>query len=163
MTHFAIGRGSRFLVAGLLLGATALLSPGASAGECPADQVKQGVRQSGETEPKGVSDTVLSHIDLATQAVKLEDTQFRMRRLVVEPGGVVPWHSHGERPALIYIVSGAITEYSSNCAVPIEHKAGDAAKESVGLAHWWKNNSNEPVVLISSDILHVKKDDAKVM
>ena len=27
----------------------------------------------------------------------IKDRKFRMRKLVVEPGGIVPWHSHGER------------------------------------------------------------------
>ena len=76
----------------------------------------------------------------------------RMRRLDIKPGGEVAWHSHGERPALIYIVSGSITEYSSHCQVPIVHKTGELSVEQGGLSHWWKNTSNEPVVLISADI-----------
>ena len=51
-----------------------------------------------------------------------------MRRLAIKPGGVVPWHSHDDRPALIYVVVGEITEYASNCAVPIVHKAGEVAR-----------------------------------
>ena len=37
----------------------------------------------------------------------------------------MPWHSHEDRPALIYIVSGSIHEYESNCSVAVEHKAGE--------------------------------------
>src|SRR2546429_1060354 len=40
-----------------------------------------------------------------------------------------PWHSHGERPALIYIIEGEIVEYASNCAAPITHKAGERSEE----------------------------------
>nr|MBA3812485.1 cupin domain-containing protein [Caulobacteraceae bacterium] len=76
----------------------------------------------------------------------------RLRRLVVQPGGVVPWHSHADRPALIMTVSGAITEYRSTCAVGIEHPAGDVAKESGGISHWWKNNGSVPAELIAADI-----------
>ena len=39
----------------------------------------------------------------------------------------MPWHSHGDRPAIIYIAEGEIVEYASNCAVPIVHKAGEIA------------------------------------
>ena len=39
------------------------------------------------------------------------------RKLTIEPGGVVPWHSHGDRPAIIYIAEGEIVEYASNCAL----------------------------------------------
>jgi quercetin dioxygenase-like cupin family protein len=43
----------------------------------------------------------------------------------------VPWHSHEDRPALIYVVSGTIFEYASNCAVPIEHKTGEVSVEKL--------------------------------
>ena len=33
------------------------------------------------------------------EAVGVNNRLFRLRRLVVQPGGVVPWHSHGNRPA----------------------------------------------------------------
>jgi hypothetical protein len=36
--------------------------------------------------------------------------------------------------------------------VPIEHKTGELSVEKGGLSHWWKNTSNQPVVLISADI-----------
>jgi quercetin dioxygenase-like cupin family protein len=75
-----------------------------------------------------------------------------MRRLEIEPGGIVPWHSHAERPAIIYVVSGTIEEYSSDCAVPIVHKAGDVSAEAKDISHWWKNTGTETVVLISADL-----------
>ena len=83
----------------------------------------------------------------------VQDRTFRMRRLVIQPGGIVPWHSHGDRPAIIYIIEGEATEYASNCAVPIVHKAGEVATETHGTSHWWKNNGTAVVTLISADLL----------
>ena len=143
--------------------AAALFSTTALAGECPADKVSANAMKSGATEAVGVSDEVLSHIDLSKEALKLEDHTFRLRRLVIQPDGVVPFHSHSDRPALIYVVEGSITEYNSNCAVPILHHAGEASMESIGLSHWWKNNSGKPVVLISADIIEDKSDDQHSM
>jgi quercetin dioxygenase-like cupin family protein len=77
---------------------------------------------------------------------------------VIEPGGVVPWHSHADRPAQIYIVSGTIEEYASTCAVPIVHRAGDVAPETHNTSHWWKNTGSETVILIFADILHDESD-----
>ena len=105
------------------------------------------------TMPKGVTDDVLSSIDLGGE-IGVAGRQLRTRRLVVQPGGVVPLHSHKDRPALIYTVSGSITEYSSACAAPIEHKAGDISREADGLSHYWVNNGSEPAVLLSSDVFH---------
>ena len=151
------------LLAGVLAGSAALAPSIATAGECPADKVGANSLKDAATAPVGVTDTVLSHIDLSKEAVKLNDRMFRLRRLEVQPGGIVPLHSHGDRPALIYVVSGTINEYSSNCTVPIVHKAGEAAKESIGLSHWWKNTGSEVVVLLSADLLHVKKEDGQTM
>ena len=88
----------------------------------------------------------------------MADHQMRLRKLEIKPGGIVSWHSHGDRPALIYIIEGEILEYASNCAVPIVHKAGDVAPETSATAHWWKNTGTKTVVLISADILHDQKD-----
>jgi quercetin dioxygenase-like cupin family protein len=148
-----------FAVSGILAGATAILSTTAFAGGCPAGKlVADGQGQKpGATRPAGVTDTVLASIDLGKQMVAANDHQFRMRRLVIQPGGVVPWHSHADRPALIYIVQGEIFEYASDCAVPILHKAGEVARDA-DVSHWWKNTSKHAVVLISADILHDSKD-----
>ena len=113
-----------FAISGILAGATAILSTTAFAGGCPADKlVADGQGQkAGATKPVGVTDTVLAAIDLSKQMVAANDHQFLMRRLVIQPGGVVPYHSHADRPALIYIVQGEIFENTSDCAVPILHK-----------------------------------------
>ena len=50
----------------------------------------------------------------------------------IQPGGIVPLHSHADRPALIMVNQGQIFEYSSKCTVPIPHKAGEIARESNG-------------------------------
>jgi quercetin dioxygenase-like cupin family protein len=144
------------IVAGAALAST---TSAMAAGDCPADKiVADGKGQAmGPTEPKGVTDTVLAAIDLAKEKVQLTDHQFRMRRLEIQPGGVVPWHSHADRPALIYVVSGEITEYASTCAIPLVHKAGEVSVDA-GRSHWWKNTGKTPVVLISSDILHDSHD-----
>ncbi|WP_087000626.1 cupin domain-containing protein [Rhizobium sullae] len=125
----------------------------AYAGECPADQVAENGMQPGEMMPKDVTDDIVSSIDLSPKGDAWKNSALRMRKLVVQPGGVVPWHSHETRPANILIVSGSITEYRSTCKVPIEHKAGDVTAEFGALSHWWKNNGGEPAVLYSADIL----------
>lgn len=160
-------QGARMIRTGLCAAALvtgSALSLPALAGECPADKVSPGVRTQGETQPKGVTDTVLASIDLSKEKVNLGDHQLRTRKLVIRPGGVVPWHSHEDRPALIYIVSGTIEEYASNCSVPIVHKAGEVSVEKSGVQHWWKNTGKTPVVLLSSDVFHaMPKADAHMM
>lgn len=152
---------------GLVAGAFSFAAGAAFAGECPADKrVADGQGQKMVAYgPKGVKDVVRNAIDLSKQpAVALADRLLRIRQLDIEPGGIVPWHSHDERPAQIYIVSGEIVEYASNCAVPIVHRAGDISSEAKGTSHWWQNHTKAPVTLISVDVFHDKSGaDKKVM
>ena len=149
--------GRTVALAGLVLGATTALSA-AIAGECPADKVKANAREPVNLAATGVTDTVLASIDLAKEPIKADGRQQRVRKLVIQPGGIVPWHSHDDRPALIYVIEGEINEYNSNCAVPIVHKAGDVARETRGTSHWWKNFGDQTVTLLSFDILHDQND-----
>jgi len=148
--------GRTLLIAGVALGAS-LMASAAFAAECSADQKKPDARAPVDLKPVGVTDTVIAMIDVDEQQ-GIKDRKFRMRKLTVEPGGVVPWHSHGERPAIIYIIEGEINEYASNCAVPIVHPAGDVVAETKEVSHWWKNLGDKTVVLISADLLKDPND-----
>jgi quercetin dioxygenase-like cupin family protein len=143
--------------AAFLAGASMLAATTASANGCPANEMGQNALSNAPTKPVGVTDVVLEKIDLSKQMVKLQDHQLRIRRLEIQPGGIVPLHDHADRPALIYIVSGEITEFASDCKTGIVHKAGETSRDA-DLKHWWKNTSKKPVVLISADILHDAMD-----
>jgi len=149
-----------FTSLGIAAAAISIGSATASAGACPANKVvADGLGQkAGATKPKSLTDKVLTRIDLVNEPVMLKDHALRLRRLVIKPGGIVPWHSHTDRPAIIYIISGKITEYRSTCATPILHKAGESTGEVKGTSHWWKNTGKKTVVLLSADLFHDKDD-----
>lgn len=130
----------------------------AQAGECPADKRKTNAREPVNMAAVGVTDTTLASIDLGKEPAKLKDRELRFRKMVIEPGGIVPWHSHHDRPALIYVAEGEILEFASNCAGPIHHKAGEVARETSEVSHWWKNLGDKPVVLFIGDVRHDKND-----
>lgn len=126
----------------------------ALAGECPADKIVadgQG-QKPGPATPKDVRDVVRASTDLSKEPLALAGRLFRLRQLDIKPDGIVPWHSHDNRPAMIYIVSGEVVEYASSCAVPIVHRAGDIAPEKNGTSHWWQNTGKSDAVLISVDL-----------
>ncbi len=143
------GRFGRVLLAGVAL--ASFTASTAFAGECPPDQKKADARASVDVGHDGITDTVIATIDVEKEPANIKDTKFRMRRLTIEPGATVPWHSHGERPAIIYIIEGEIEEYASNCAVPIVHKAGEVVAETSEVSHWWKNTSNNTVATEGSE------------
>jgi quercetin dioxygenase-like cupin family protein len=129
----------------------------AMAGECPANQrVADGKGQKpGPTAPKDVTDKIIAMTDLTKEQLGIKDRLFRARQLEIKPGGIVPWHSHADRPAMIYVVSGEIVEYASTCAVPIVHRAGEVTAERAPTSHWWQNTGTVPVVLISVDLFRI--------
>jgi quercetin dioxygenase-like cupin family protein len=151
-------RAKQFVAAAAAVIAGVALASIAMAGECPTDKRGVNVTKPSAAAASGVADVVLTSIDLSKEKLALADHQLRLRRLVIEPNGIVAWHSHEDRPAIIYIISGEIYEHASNCAVPILHRAGDVTPERSGTAHWWQNTGKETVVLLSADILHDAKD-----
>lgn len=140
--------------------ALAALAPHAYAGECPADKVAANALAGAPTAPVGVVDMELSAIDLAKENVKLDQRRLRLRHMTIAPGGIVPLHSHADRPALIMVNAGEIYEHNSKCALPILHKAGDIAREFLGTQHWWRNEGKVAVDLTIADIVNDKKPDA---
>ena len=141
------------LAAALSLGSVAqAAAPGAPDAMCPAGQMRADARTSGETMPSKVTDTELNTLALGGEIKGLDNRRLRLRRLVIQPGGVVPWHSHTDRPALLMTVSGEVTEYRNTCAVGIVHKAGDVTAEKKGTSHWWKNTGKTVAVILAADI-----------
>ena len=73
-----------------------------------------------------------------------------MRIETLEPGGMLALHSHENRPAVEYVLSGSATEFRGDAEKP--YKAGDAVLADKGTTHWWRNDGTEPAVFIAVDI-----------
>lgn len=123
----------------------------AFAGQCPAGQERANALSNHPTAPSMVTDDVIGSVDLGRE-IGVNGRDLRLRRLVVQPGGIVPYHSHQGRPALIITVSGEITEFRSTCGVGIVHHAGEVAREADGISHYWVNEGTAPAILLSADV-----------
>lgn len=132
----------------------ALLASGsASAGSCPKDKMLTTPRDIESKDSVAVSRETLSTVKL-TGWRGLGDLFLRTRRLTIAGKGVVPTHSHDDRPSIVYIVKGELVEHSTLCSVPITHKAGEWTPEfGAGHAHWWENKTDQEAVVTSSDIV----------
>lgn len=106
----------------------------------------------GPSEPKGISFKEIGNIDLSAEIPGLEGRNLRARFWTIEPGGIVPVHSHADRPAHIYVVSGTIIEHASDKDEPITYGPGDISVEDEGVVHWWINEGDVPVELMAVDI-----------
>jgi len=97
---------ARVLTLAVAIAGSMVAASAAVAGECPADKMKANTREKVDYKPVGVSDVTLGSIDLGKQPAHIEGRELRFRKLTIEPGGIVPWHSHDDRPALIFVEAG---------------------------------------------------------
>jgi quercetin dioxygenase-like cupin family protein len=108
--------------------------------------------QTAPSENKGMNVAPISGFDLGKQGLNdLNQRQMRIRRITIAPGGVAALHSHAQRPALSYILSGTLTEHRKD-APDRTYKAGEVITESTDVEHWAENKGSEPVVLVSVDL-----------
>ena len=149
----------RAIVLTLALG-LGLMSTAALAETCPPEHRLTTPRVLDAIPSKSLTREVIANIRLEGWR-DMGGFVFRMRRLEMPPGGFVPTHSHDDRPAIVYLVKGTVTEHNSLCAVPIVHTSGSVTEEfGEGFSHWWENTGNEVVTFISTDILPYDSDAA---
>jgi quercetin dioxygenase-like cupin family protein len=110
----------------------------------------------GPTKPKGISAKSLGEADLTGELPGLENRNLRARLWTMEPGGIVPVHSHVDRPAYVYVLEGEVTEHRSDDDKPHVFGAGALSVEAGGVVHWWENTGGTTVKLIAVDLFHKK-------
>jgi quercetin dioxygenase-like cupin family protein len=63
-------------------------------------------------ETKGVTVKLLATVDLGPEIKGMAGRQLRMRMVTFEPGGIFgPIHDHKDRPGIVYILQGTITDH----------------------------------------------------
>ena len=105
-------------------------------------------------ETKGVTVKLLAALDLGLEIEGMEGRQLRMRMVTIEPGGVFgPIHDHKDRPGMVYILQGTITDHRNG--VDKEYGPGVGWPEDKDTLHWLENRGTTPAVEISVDIVRV--------
>ncbi|HEU0284821.1 MAG TPA: hypothetical protein VFR52_06735, partial [Sphingomicrobium sp.] len=82
---------SKLATAAIAVAAIGGFASPAAAAQCPTAGTSD--LAGAPTMPKGVTDDVLGSINLGSE-IGVDGRQLRTRRLVVQPGGIVPVHSH---------------------------------------------------------------------
>jgi quercetin dioxygenase-like cupin family protein len=103
-------------------------------------------------ETKGVSVKLLAALDLGPEIEGMAGRQLRMRMVTFEPGGVFgPVHDHKDRPGMVYILQGTITDHRNGAAK--DYGPGVGWPEDKSTTHWLENRGTTPAVEISVDIV----------
>jgi quercetin dioxygenase-like cupin family protein len=109
-------------------------------------------QQEPPTESKGVQTDPPVAIDLGPEIEGMQGRQLRIRKLAIEPGGIIGIHSHKDRPDVSYLVQGTLTEYRAGGYVKV--RVGDTLNSSgKEVTHWLENKGTTQAVLIVADIL----------
>ena len=102
-------------------------------------------------ETRGVTVKQLAAVDLGPEVEGLAGRELRMRIVTIEPGGVLgPIHDHRDRPGVVYILQGTITDHRNGIAK--DYGPGVGWPEDRNTTHWLENRGPIPAVEISVDI-----------
>lgn len=110
--------------------------------------------RSGQPAPEtsGVTVKVLAALDLGPEIEGMSGRQLRMRLVTIEPGGVFgPIHDHRDRPGMVYVLQGTITDHRDGVAK--EYGPGVGWPEDMRTTHWLENRGTTPAAEISVDIV----------
>lgn len=101
---------------------------------------------------RGITTELLASIDLGREIEGMAGRQLRMRLVTIEPGGVFgPLHDHKDRPGLVYVLQGTITDHRDGTAT--EYGPGAGWPEDRNTTHWLENRGAIPAVEVSVDIV----------
>ncbi len=101
--------------------------------------------------PKGFNVKELGTIPLGPEIEGMQGRVLRMSYVTVEPGAAMPAHPHKDRPEIIYVVQGKITETRNG--VTAEHGPGAVLLMTKEITHSLENRSNAPAVYMASPIV----------
>jgi quercetin dioxygenase-like cupin family protein len=121
----------------------------ARARDCPADRTQANARSEGFGPQSGVEGVDIGLTPLASDPTRA----VRLRRLTVQPGGIIAWHDHGAVQGMALLISGEMVELRNTCLDPITYRAGDVAREDAATAHSWRNETDEIAVVLVAHVV----------
>jgi len=100
----------------------------------------------------GVTVDLLAALDLGDEIEGMAGRQLRMRMVTIEPHGVFgPLHDHRDRPGMVYVLQGTITDHRDGTTT--DYGPGLGWPEDRNTLHWLENRGTVPAVEISVDIV----------
>ncbi len=103
-------------------------------------------------ETRGVTAELIATVDLGAEIEGMEGRQLRMRMFTFEPGAVFgPLHDHKDRPGIVYILQGTITDHRDGNAT--DYGPGAGWPEDRNTTHWLENRGMLPAMEVSVDIV----------
>ena len=107
-------------------------------------------------ETTGVTQELLATVDLGPEIQGMAGRMLRLRMVTIEPGGVYgPVHDHVDRPGIVYVLQGTITDHRDGVAT--DYGPGVGWPEDRSTVHWLENRGTTRAVEISVDIVRSER------
>jgi quercetin dioxygenase-like cupin family protein len=103
------------------------------------------------TETKGFSAVALRSLDLSDEVDSVKGRSLRMRKVTLQPGGIIGLHNHIGRPAVSYLLEGEVV-YHQEGKPDAVLTPGQGFAEGKATTHWAENRGRVPAVWIAVDI-----------
>ena len=103
------------------------------------------------TETVGQSEELLRSLDLTNELQSTVGRPLRMRKITLQPGGVLALHTHVDRPAITYLLQGQMT-YHQEGKPDLVANPGDGFAEGRATTHWGESTGKVPAVWVAVDI-----------
>ena len=110
-----------------------------------------GQRRTPPTETVGQTEELLRSIDLTNELESGKGRPLRMRKITLQPGGVLGLHNHVDRPAVTYLLQGQMT-YHQEGKPDLIANPGEGFAEGRATTHWGESTGRVPAVWIAVDI-----------
>ena len=103
----------------------------------------------GQQTPKGVEAQELGRVDAGENC---PGHALRMRRVTFEPGASIPMHSHKERPEVVLVMEGTLTNKVKGQS-PTQLAAGTVGINGPEVEHEPANETSKPLVILTAELI----------
>lgn len=104
------------------------------------------------TQRVGVTGKELATVKLGTDFDIGKGRTLRMREVTIAPGGLLPMHSHADRPSVSYVLQGTLVEYVEGETTGKQIAAGQSYSTQGPKSHALENKAQVPAIFIEIDL-----------
>ncbi|MCL4799205.1 MAG: cupin domain-containing protein [Burkholderiales bacterium] len=116
-----------------------------------ATVAQPGAQQPAPARAQGMTAIRLGAIDLGAEIDGMEGRLFRMSLVTIAPGGGTALHDHVDRPEIVYVLRGRITEHAGG--VTREYGHGEAFTATRRTSHRLENRGDGPATYVAAVIV----------
>jgi len=108
--------------------------------------------QPASTQRVGVAGKELATVKLGADFSIGKGRKLRMREVTIAPGGLLPMHSHADRPSVSYVLQGSLIEYLEGDATGRQLNVGESYATHGAKGHALENKGQIPAVFLEVDL-----------